>query len=68
MVGFFQFNSSPQPPGYITYLLSALQALKRGKRMDEWMEDQFSLQVYLDQIRETVSEKVVFRDICSFEF
>lgn len=36
--------------------------------MDEWMEDQFSLQVYLDQIHETVSEKVVFRDICSFEF
>ncbi|XP_075869412.1 thioredoxin domain-containing protein 11 [Nelusetta ayraudi] len=29
VVGFFQFNSSPQPPGYITYLSSALQALKR---------------------------------------
>ncbi|XP_055366517.1 thioredoxin domain-containing protein 11 isoform X2 [Betta splendens] len=28
VVGFFQFNSSPQPPGYITYLSSALQALK----------------------------------------
>ncbi|XP_011611134.2 thioredoxin domain-containing protein 11 isoform X1 [Takifugu rubripes] len=32
VVGFFQFNSSPQPPGYITYLLSALQALKRDFR------------------------------------
>lgn len=31
-MGFFQFNSSPQPPGYITYLLSALQALKRGRK------------------------------------
>lgn len=31
VVGFFQFNTSPQPPGYITYLSSALQALKRGK-------------------------------------
>ncbi|KAL3996804.1 myb-related protein B [Sarotherodon galilaeus] len=28
VVGFFQFNSSPQPPGYITFLSSALQALK----------------------------------------
>lgn len=33
VVGFFQFNSSPQPPGYITYLSSALQALKRGKNI-----------------------------------
>ncbi|XP_008296598.1 thioredoxin domain-containing protein 11 [Stegastes partitus] len=32
VVGFFQFNSSPQPPGYITYLASALQALKRDFR------------------------------------
>ncbi|XP_068583500.1 thioredoxin domain-containing protein 11 isoform X2 [Cebidichthys violaceus] len=32
VVGFFQFNSSPQPPGYITYLSSALQALKRDFR------------------------------------
>uniref|UniRef100_A0A1A8QQY9 Thioredoxin domain containing 11 n=1 Tax=Nothobranchius rachovii TaxID=451742 RepID=A0A1A8QQY9_9TELE len=29
VVGFFLFNSSPQPPGYITYLSSALQALRR---------------------------------------
>ncbi|XP_057699331.1 thioredoxin domain-containing protein 11 isoform X2 [Corythoichthys intestinalis] len=29
VVGFFQFNTSPQPPGYVTYLTSALQALKR---------------------------------------
>ncbi|XP_077462169.1 thioredoxin domain-containing protein 11 [Stigmatopora argus] len=29
VVGFFQFNASPQPPGYVTYLASALQALKR---------------------------------------
>ncbi|KAG5278335.1 hypothetical protein AALO_G00097840 [Alosa alosa] len=29
VVGFFEFNSSPQPPGYITFLSSALQALKR---------------------------------------
>ncbi|KAF6736387.1 Thioredoxin domain-containing protein 11 [Oryzias melastigma] len=34
VVGFFQFNSSPQPPGYITYLSSALQALKRDFRGD----------------------------------
>lgn len=32
VVGFFQFNSSPQPPGYVTYLSSALQALKRDFR------------------------------------
>uniref|UniRef100_A0A8C4IBW0 Thioredoxin domain-containing protein n=1 Tax=Dicentrarchus labrax TaxID=13489 RepID=A0A8C4IBW0_DICLA len=32
VVGFFQFHSSPQPPGYITYLSSALQALKRDFR------------------------------------
>uniref|UniRef100_A0A8D3DL89 Thioredoxin domain-containing protein n=1 Tax=Scophthalmus maximus TaxID=52904 RepID=A0A8D3DL89_SCOMX len=32
VVGFFQFNSSPLPPGYITYLSSALQALKRDFR------------------------------------
>uniref|UniRef100_A0A3P9MSI0 Thioredoxin domain containing 11 n=1 Tax=Poecilia reticulata TaxID=8081 RepID=A0A3P9MSI0_POERE len=31
VVGFFQFNSSPQPPGYVTYLSSALQTLRRGK-------------------------------------
>uniref|UniRef100_G3Q7H7 Thioredoxin domain-containing protein n=1 Tax=Gasterosteus aculeatus TaxID=69293 RepID=G3Q7H7_GASAC len=29
VVGFFQFDSSPQPPGYVTYLSSALQALRR---------------------------------------
>ncbi|XP_062295833.1 thioredoxin domain-containing protein 11 [Scomber scombrus] len=32
VVGFFQFNSSPQPPGYITFLASALQALRRDFR------------------------------------
>ncbi|XP_061687090.1 thioredoxin domain-containing protein 11 isoform X1 [Syngnathoides biaculeatus] len=32
VVGFFQFNASPQPPGYVTYLASALQALKRDFR------------------------------------
>ncbi|XP_063331922.1 thioredoxin domain-containing protein 11 isoform X2 [Pelmatolapia mariae] len=32
VVGFFQFNSSPQPPGYITFLSSALHALKRDFR------------------------------------
>ncbi|XP_041838253.1 thioredoxin domain-containing protein 11 [Melanotaenia boesemani] len=32
VVGFFQFNSSPQPPGYNTYLSSALQALRRDFR------------------------------------
>nr|XP_057946717.1 thioredoxin domain-containing protein 11 isoform X1 [Doryrhamphus excisus] len=32
VVGFFDFNSSPQPPGYIIYLTSALQALKRDFR------------------------------------
>ncbi|XP_052366787.1 LOW QUALITY PROTEIN: thioredoxin domain-containing protein 11-like, partial [Oncorhynchus keta] len=32
VVGYFQFNTSPQPPGYITYLSSALQALKRDFR------------------------------------
>ncbi|XP_032418204.1 thioredoxin domain-containing protein 11 [Xiphophorus hellerii] len=29
VVGFFQFNSSPQPPGYVTYLSSALETLRR---------------------------------------
>lgn len=33
VVGFFQFNSSPQPPGYVTYLSSALQTLRRGKSL-----------------------------------
>ncbi|XP_068607178.1 thioredoxin domain-containing protein 11 [Brachionichthys hirsutus] len=32
VVGFFQFNASPQPPGYIRYLASALQALRRDFR------------------------------------
>lgn len=32
VVGFFQFDSSPQPPGYVTYLSSALQALRRDFR------------------------------------
>lgn len=32
VVGFFQFNSSPQPPGYLTYVSSALQALRRDFR------------------------------------
>uniref|UniRef100_A0A3B4AC66 Uncharacterized protein n=1 Tax=Periophthalmus magnuspinnatus TaxID=409849 RepID=A0A3B4AC66_9GOBI len=32
VVGFFQFHSSPQPPGYLTYLRSALQALRRDFR------------------------------------
>lgn len=32
VVGFFEFNASPQPPGYLTYLSSALQALKRDFR------------------------------------
>ncbi|XP_023670854.2 thioredoxin domain-containing protein 11 isoform X1 [Paramormyrops kingsleyae] len=29
VVGYFEFNASPQPPGYIVFLTSALQALKR---------------------------------------
>ncbi|XP_048051560.1 thioredoxin domain-containing protein 11 isoform X1 [Megalobrama amblycephala] len=29
VVGYFQFNSSPQPAAYITFLLSALHALRR---------------------------------------
>ncbi|XP_066546494.1 thioredoxin domain-containing protein 11 [Amia ocellicauda] len=29
VVGFFEFNASPQPPGYMEFLSSALQALKR---------------------------------------
>lgn len=29
VVGYFQFNSSPQPAGYISFLLSALHALRR---------------------------------------
>ncbi|KAJ0051133.1 hypothetical protein NL108_014609, partial [Boleophthalmus pectinirostris] len=32
VVGFFQFHSSPQPPGYLTYVLSALHALRRDFR------------------------------------
>ncbi|XP_062304479.1 thioredoxin domain-containing protein 11, partial [Osmerus eperlanus] len=32
VVGFFQFSSSPQPRGYLIYLSSALQALKRDFR------------------------------------
>ncbi|MCJ8748271.1 hypothetical protein PDJAM_G00163310 [Pangasius djambal] len=29
VVGFFDFNSSPQPPGYLTFLSSALHALRK---------------------------------------
>ncbi|XP_039631796.1 thioredoxin domain-containing protein 11 isoform X2 [Polypterus senegalus] len=29
VLGYFEFNTSPQPPGYLTFLMSALQALKR---------------------------------------
>ncbi|KAL4624450.1 thioredoxin domain-containing protein 11-like [Arapaima gigas] len=29
VVGYFEFNASPQPPGYIIFLTSALQALKK---------------------------------------
>ncbi|XP_051994224.1 thioredoxin domain-containing protein 11 isoform X1 [Xyrauchen texanus] len=29
VVGYFQFNSSPQPNGYVTFLLSALHMLRR---------------------------------------
>ncbi|KAG9349848.1 hypothetical protein JZ751_026201 [Albula glossodonta] len=32
VVGYFEFNASPQPPGYIIFLTSALQALKRDYR------------------------------------
>lgn len=32
VVGYFQFNSSPQPAGYITFLLSALHALRRDQQ------------------------------------
>ncbi|KAK6481577.1 thioredoxin domain-containing protein 11 [Huso huso] len=29
VLGYFEFNASPQPPGYLTFLTSALQALRR---------------------------------------
>ncbi|XP_078519274.1 thioredoxin domain-containing protein 11 [Lissotriton helveticus] len=29
VLGFFQFNASPQPPGYLTFFLSALHSLKK---------------------------------------
>ncbi|KAG7492026.1 hypothetical protein MATL_G00009860 [Megalops atlanticus] len=32
VVGYFEFNASPQPPGYMIFLSSALQALKRDYR------------------------------------
>lgn len=32
VVGYFQFNSSPQPAGYIIFLLSALHALRRDQQ------------------------------------
>ncbi|KAL6482491.1 hypothetical protein MHYP_G00105710 [Metynnis hypsauchen] len=32
VVGFFEFNSSPQPPGYTTFLTSALHALRRDSQ------------------------------------
>uniref|UniRef100_W5KYF0 Thioredoxin domain containing 11 n=1 Tax=Astyanax mexicanus TaxID=7994 RepID=W5KYF0_ASTMX len=32
VVGFFEFNSSPQPPGYVTFLTSALHALRRDSQ------------------------------------
>lgn len=30
VVGYFEFDSSPQPAGYLVFLISALMALKRG--------------------------------------
>ncbi|XP_030635779.1 thioredoxin domain-containing protein 11 isoform X2 [Chanos chanos] len=32
VVGFFDFNTSPQPPGYLTFLSAALQALQRDSQ------------------------------------
>ncbi|XP_061085715.1 thioredoxin domain-containing protein 11 isoform X1 [Conger conger] len=32
VIGYFEFNASPQPPGYMIFLTSALQALKRDYR------------------------------------
>ncbi|XP_016408457.1 thioredoxin domain-containing protein 11 isoform X2 [Sinocyclocheilus rhinocerous] len=32
VVGYFRFSSSPQPAGYITFLLSALHALRRDQQ------------------------------------
>ncbi|KAI4876498.1 hypothetical protein NFI96_028172 [Prochilodus magdalenae] len=32
VVGYFEFNSSPQPPGYTTFLTSALHALRRDSQ------------------------------------
>ncbi|XP_062865805.1 thioredoxin domain-containing protein 11 [Trichomycterus rosablanca] len=32
VVGFFEFNSSPQPPGYLTFLSSALHMLSRDSQ------------------------------------
>ncbi|XP_059835132.1 thioredoxin domain-containing protein 11 isoform X2 [Hypanus sabinus] len=29
VLGYFEFNTSPQPPGYLTFYISALHALKR---------------------------------------
>ncbi|XP_076839004.1 thioredoxin domain-containing protein 11-like isoform X2 [Brachyhypopomus gauderio] len=32
VIGFFEFNSSPQPPAYVTFLSSALLSLKRDSQ------------------------------------
>uniref|UniRef100_A0A4W4GEN4 Thioredoxin domain-containing protein n=1 Tax=Electrophorus electricus TaxID=8005 RepID=A0A4W4GEN4_ELEEL len=32
VIGFFEFNSSPQPPGYVIFLSSALHALRRDSQ------------------------------------
>ncbi|RXM27990.1 Thioredoxin domain-containing protein 11 [Acipenser ruthenus] len=34
VLGYFEFNASPQPPGYLTFLTSALQALRRAISLD----------------------------------
>lgn len=31
VLGYFEFNGSPQPPGYLTFFTSALHSLKKGK-------------------------------------
>lgn len=32
VLGYFEFNGSPQPPGYLTFFTSALHSLKKGKQ------------------------------------
>ncbi|NXC26847.1 TXD11 protein, partial [Campylorhamphus procurvoides] len=76
VVGYFEFNASPQPPGYLTFFTSALHSLKKdylgtlrfGVITDRRVAEQISLQhsgsVYLH--RHANTSLIYPRDILNY--